>query len=119
MTEIPLNATEPLAGINKYIRSALLIWGRKMKRLITLGIMLLFLGMTISSSTGLYLDKQSIKPMSFGNILYVGGSGSGNYSKIQDAIDNASDGDTVFVFKGIYYEHLRIGKDINLFGEDI
>ena len=28
---------------------------------------------------------------STGNILYVGGSGLGNYTKIQDAIDNASD----------------------------
>ena len=28
--------------------------------------------------------------------LYVGGSELGNYSKIQDAIDNANDGDTVY-----------------------
>jgi len=27
-------------------------------------------------------------------IFYVGGSGAGNYTKIQDAIDNASSGDT-------------------------
>ena len=33
-----------------------------------------------------------------GNTLYVGGSGPGNYTRIQDAIDNASDGDTVFVY---------------------
>ena len=52
------------------------------------------------------------------NTLYVGGSGPGNYTKIQDAINDSSDGDTVFVFKGIYYEHLKVGKDINLFGED-
>jgi len=32
----------------------------------------------------------------YNNILYVGGSGEGNYSSIQDAIDNASDGDTIF-----------------------
>jgi parallel beta-helix repeat protein len=57
---------------------------------------------------------------SLGNILYVGGSGSGNYSKIQDAIDNASDGDTVFVYddSSPYYENVRVNKSINLIGEN-
>jgi len=50
--------------------------------------------------------------------LYVGGSGPGNYSKIQDAIDNASDRDTVFVYNGIYYENIVINKSINLIGEN-
>lgn len=51
-------------------------------------------------------------------ILYVGGSGPGNYTTIQDAIDNASDGDTVFVYNGTYYENVVIEKTINLTGED-
>ena len=50
--------------------------------------------------------------------LYVGGSGEGNYSKIQDAIDNASDGDTVFVYNGTYIEILKVDKTINLIGEN-
>lgn len=50
--------------------------------------------------------------------LYVGGSGPGNYTSIQNAIDNASSGDTVFVYTGIYYEHITINKLINLIGED-
>lgn len=51
------------------------------------------------------------------------------YQHIQDAIDNASSGDTVFVFKGMYCEHVLIpgmyhedvleNKTINLIGEDI
>jgi parallel beta-helix repeat protein len=55
-----------------------------------------------------------------GNILYVGGDGFGNYSKIQDAIDNATNGDTIFVFNDSspYYENLVVDKSINLFGED-
>jgi len=53
-----------------------------------------------------------------GNTLYVGGSGPGNYSKIQDAIDNATDGDTVYVYNGTYYEKVVIDKSINLIGED-
>jgi len=53
-----------------------------------------------------------------GNILYVGGHGSNNYIKIQDAIDNASYGDTVFVFSGIYKENIELDKTLNLKGED-
>ena len=36
--------------------------------------------------------------MPFGNILFVGGSGSFNYTNIQDEVDDAEAGDTVFVF---------------------
>jgi parallel beta-helix repeat protein len=50
--------------------------------------------------------------------LYVGGGGPGNYSKIQWAIDNASDGDTVFVYSGTYYENIIVDKTINLNGEN-
>lgn len=50
--------------------------------------------------------------------IYVGGSGPGNYTSIQDAIDNASNGDAVFVFSGTYYENVVVDKSINLVGED-
>ena len=65
-------------------------------------------------------EKKSSVLVSYGNTLYVGGSGEGNYSKIQDAIDNASNGDTVFVFddSSPYYEFLIINKSINLIGEN-
>lgn len=55
-----------------------------------------------------------------GNILYVGGSGPGNYTRIQDAIDDAFNGDSVFVFddKSPYYENLMINKTIKLIGEN-
>ena len=54
-----------------------------------------------------------------GNTFYVGGSGEGNYSKIQDAIDNASNWDTIFVYEGIYYEKIKISKSIALLGENV
>ncbi len=38
-----------------------------------------------------------------------GGAGI-NFTKIQDAIDNASSGDTIFVFEGYYKENLKINK---------
>ncbi len=88
-----------------------------MKRILAIGIILLFIGMSISSSTGFNVVEQS-NTISNGKTLYVGGSGPGNYTKIQDAIDNASDGDTVFVYNGYYREDVVINKVITLMGED-
>ena len=42
-----------------------------------------------------------------GNILFVGGSGAGNYTNIQDAINDSVDGDTIFVYDGIYREKIE------------
>jgi len=52
------------------------------------------------------------------NTLYVGGDGNGNYTNIQDAVDDAYNGDTVFVYSGTYYENIVISKTIRLIGED-
>lgn len=55
-----------------------------------------------------------------GNTLYVGGSGGGNYSTIQDAIDAAVNGDIVFVYddSSPYKENIRINKQISVIGEN-
>jgi len=90
------------------------------KKGIDIGVIFLFIGMSITPSTGINLVKQSTKATLDGNILYVGGSEPGNYTKIQDAIDNTSDGDTVFVYddSSPYYENVVIDKSINLIGEN-
>ncbi len=43
---------------------------------------------------------------------------SANYKSIQEAINNANDGDTIFVYNGIYYGNVKIKKSINLIGEN-
>ena len=90
-----------------------------MKKLLVVGVIVLFLCMSISSS-GFNLEKQSIIATLDGNTLYVGGNGTGNYSKIQNAINDASNGDTVFVYddSSPYYETLVVDKSIQLIGED-
>jgi parallel beta-helix repeat protein len=57
----------------------------------------------------------------YGNTLYVGGSEPGNYSNIQDAIDDSVDGDTVFVFdeSSPYYENILVYNSIYLIGENL
>ena len=91
-----------------------------LKRGFVIGIIVLFIGMGVSPSTGNTIVKKSSISTTNGNILYVGGSGPGNYTKIQDAIDDASDGDTVFVYddSSPYHETLTIEKSINLLGEN-
>ena len=41
-----------------------------------------------------------------------------DYPTIQAAIDNATDGDTIFVKKGVYVENPVVNKSISLVGED-
>lgn len=53
----------------------------------------------------------------YGDTIYVGGTGPGNFSRIQDAIDNASEGDIIFVFQGIYYEVVTVNKPLWIQGE--
>jgi parallel beta-helix repeat protein len=41
-----------------------------------------------------------------------------DYPTIQQAIDNATNGDIVFVFNGTYYENITVNKSIQIIGED-
>jgi len=41
-----------------------------------------------------------------------------NYTTIQDAINNANEGDTIFVRAGTYYEHVVVDKALSLLGEN-
>ena len=50
--------------------------------------------------------------------LYVGGTAVGNYSRIQDAVDHALKDSIVFVYSGLYNEHLTIDIPLQLIGED-
>ena len=62
------------------------------RRWLAVGIILFFMGTCIIPA----IAQNSEKPFlpSRGSWLYVGGSGPGNYTKIQDAIDNTTDGDS-------------------------
>jgi len=88
------------------------------RKWLAIGIILLFVGVTIAPAMAQVNEK--FQSTTRGNWLYVGGSGPGNYTRIQDAIDNACDGDTVFVYddSSPYYEKIFIDKSIHVLGEN-
>jgi parallel beta-helix repeat protein len=83
------------------------------RKWLVVGIILLFVGTCIIPAIAQNTEKSQT---SRGNWLYVGGSGPGNYSKIQDAINDASDGDTIIVFNGTYHEDILVDKQLSLLG---
>jgi len=66
-------------------------------------------------------NKSRFEMLSYnGDTLYVGGSGPDNYSRIQDAINAANEGDTIFVYddSSPYVENLYVDKRLNIVGEN-
>ena len=92
------------------------------KKIIGIFISILLIGIVFPVSGIVITEKTSITISLNGNTLYVGGTGPGNYTSIQDAINDAVDGDTVFVYDDSSpYQlttYLSIEKSINLIGEN-
>ena len=102
------------------------------RKSLVLIIMLLFIGVNVISALSnfhenidhakktndkSFLQIPPLRNTRGGDTLYVGGIGPDNYTKIQYAIDNATNGDTIFVYNGSYPEFITINKSINLVGE--
>jgi len=89
------------------------------KPIVISGIVLLFIASSV-------IPMVSSDKSNFIKTIYVDdipGSGLDNppedYTRIQDAIDNASDRDTIFVYNGTYHEnYINIHNTINLIGEN-
>ncbi len=90
-------------------------WGRSLAIII----FLIFISQPALVSVNLRNNGNvfGISYMRDGKTLYVGGDGPNNYSSIQDAINDAEDGDTIIVFGGTYEETLRINKGLSIFGK--
>lgn len=84
---------------------------------VKLGSVVLVYMLVISSFLGLILFENNNSTVE-ASTYYVGGTGPGNHSTIQSAIDAAGFGDTVYVYNGKYDESLIVNKTINLIGED-
>ena len=112
------------------------------KKGLVLGIIVLFVGLSVTSSNANFSnvnistnDEMSSISMDNMGIIYVDddntegpwdGTMAHPYQYIQDAVDEATDGDTVFVYSGTYSHHYPqnrgcvdiIKKNINLIGEN-
>lgn len=83
--------------------------------------LVILLTSTINSSGFAHLSKLTVMQSSAGDTLYVGGNGPLNYSRIQDAVNNAKSGDTIYVYNlsSPYYENVIIkNNNIQLIGQD-
>ena len=88
-----------------------------MKKAVVIGIILFFIEASVVSG---FQATSSPRSLNHGGWLYVGGSGPGNYSSIQNAVENANPGDTIFVYdeSSPYHENLVLDKSIALIGEN-
>ena len=86
------------------------------KKLIGIFIFMLLICTVLPASANVIVDR-TYNSINLGNTLYVGGSGPNNYTRIQDAINDARNGDTVYVYKGTY-NSILIDKSITLLGEN-
>jgi parallel beta-helix repeat protein len=87
-----------------------------MRKSMICGIVLLC---TAAITVSAYTVTVNPQPAGRGITLYVGGIGPGNYTTIQAAINNASNGDTIFVYNKTYNENLDTKiKKITLIGEN-
>ena len=89
------------------------------RKCLAIGLILLFVGTCLIPAPGQETEISALLASS-NHWLYVGGNGPENYTRIQDAVDNASDGDVIFVFNDSspYYENVRVDRSIHLIGED-
>ncbi len=97
------------------------------KNLVAIHVVFFLLASALTPTAGIYSaqseapDPDSVRVQLTGDAatLHVGGSGPGNYSSIQAAVDDARDGDTVFVYddSSPYYESVFIDTSIHLLGE--
>ena len=74
------------------------------------GVLELTENLPLSSSTIVYVDDNFNET--------IPGWGYDHFSSIQAGIDAVNVGGTVFVFSGIYYEHVIIDKSLDLIGEN-
>ena len=91
-----------------------------MKKIIILCVICLFVCMGLQRAFAndkiTDMNNKVINNSSDGNIIIVDNEGDGDFIKIQNAIDNATVGDTIEVYSGTYVEDVLINKSLNLYG---
>lgn len=87
----------------------------KTKIVIITAIVVLMIIFSYFSYTLFIPSKVTLSP---GTDITVDDDDGADYNSIQDAINAAKDGDTIFVYSGTYLENVVVDKRINLIGEE-
>ena len=77
------------------------------KKVLVVCIILLFVGVNTLTASKTTFDN-----------YIVDDEGDGDFTSIQDAIDNATEGDTIYVYSGNYSGNVLINKSLNIIGID-
>ena len=71
---------------------------------------LIFVGFVTISIFKYNVDEIKVRAIT------VNDDGGSDYLKIQDAIDNATSGETIYVWAGTYFENIIINKSVTIIG---
>jgi len=66
----------------------------------------------------LFLIEYQTSAKASSTTWFVDDDGPADFNTIQEAVNNATSGDRIFVRVGIYYEHIVVNKSVSLVGED-
>ncbi|MFQ5909236.1 MAG: nitrous oxide reductase family maturation protein NosD [Thermoplasmata archaeon] len=72
----------------------------------------------IADFEGNYTNSTGTLTITKAGMITVDDDGPADYQTIQEAIDAANPGDTIFVYEGTYPEHVIVNKTVALKGED-
>jgi parallel beta-helix repeat protein len=96
-------------------------------KLFSLFLLLILINITTASSQVITKSDNGINNfLNFAETMYVdddfnestAGWGINRFDNIQDAINNALDGDIIYVYNGTYIENVIVNRSISLLGED-
>ncbi len=90
----------------------------KMERSVRAVAIITIVFLILSSALIINTSAKILKENSKQNLIIVDKTDDSNYNSIQEAINDAKIGSTVYVKSGIYEEIIDIRKNINLVGED-
>jgi parallel beta-helix repeat protein len=80
------------------------------------GILALLMSLYLLSILSLGNCEKSVKASQ--TTWIVDDDGPADFNTIQEAINGASDGDTIYVYNGTYYENILVNKTVSLVGQD-
>jgi parallel beta-helix repeat protein len=78
----------------------------------------LAIAIILSLLTSLFLIASWVPVKADPGIYTVRKDGTGDFDSIQQAINNATEGDTIVVYNGTYFENIIINKSLSIMGAD-